>query len=406
MGPGVKDHMDEVEIGERGFGPTGDRTVCLECICDEGLRAQVAAHLTEHACTFCGREAADGVPIAANFEALMYPVIDAIRFLYERSGESLFWDDDVTRRYSSWDVAQEVCDWAVSDHVLEAILHVITSDDWNKDPGVLAPNVALYHAWSNFCKKIKHETRFVFLSIPEEHSDHPDEFTTREILDKLMEIVQSHKILTDIPTGRVFYRGRMVDDSMTAGYDASKLGSPPLGKAAANRMSPAGISMFYGCDDVDTVVAEISSHRERHFAVIGAFETVRPLRIVNLAALPTIPSVFDLQGRKRYYELLFLWSFARDLSKPVILAAREHIDYVPTQVVTEFIRWLPAAAIDGILYRSAQNGGTSCVIFCGPDGCADEGAETDDTILRLKAGSLQAVPVPPRPVMPPPPPDL
>jgi RES domain len=103
---------------------------------------------------------------------------------------------------------------------------------------------------------------------------------------------------------------------------------------------------------------------------------------------------------------LFLWSFARDLRKPVVLDGREHIEYVPTQVVTEYMRWFPAAAIDGILYTSAQNGGTSCVIFCGPGGCADEGSETDETILRFKAGSLQALPVPPRPAMPPPPPHL
>lgn len=33
----------------------------------QGLPAQVARHPTGHACTFCGREAADGVPIAADF---------------------------------------------------------------------------------------------------------------------------------------------------------------------------------------------------------------------------------------------------------------------------------------------------------------------------------------------------
>jgi RES domain len=64
--------------------------------------------------------------------------------------------------------------------------------------------------------------------------------------------------------------------------------------------------------------------------------------------------------------LLFLFSFARDLSKPVILDGREHIEYVPTQVVTEYMRRLPDAAIDGILHASAQSAGTSCVIFCGP----------------------------------------
>lgn len=380
--------------------------MCLDCIWNEGLRAQVAPHLTELACTFCGREATDGAPIAADFEALMYPVMDAIRFLYERSEESLFWSDDVTRRYTSWEVAQEICTWEVSDRVLEAVLDVITPDEWNKDPGTLPRNVALYYAWHDFCEKVKHETRFVFLSIPEEHSDHPDDFTTREILDKLMEIVQAREILTKIPTGTIFYRGRMVDDAKTTGYDASTLGSPPRDKASANRMSPAGISMFYGCDDIATVVAEISSHTERHFAIIGAFETIRPLHVVDLAALPEIPSVFDLKGRQHYFELLFLWSFGRDLSKSVVLDGREHIEYVPTQVVTEYMRWLPNTTIDGILYGSAQNGGTSCVIFCGPEGCADEGQETDTAILRLKGGSLQAVPVPPRPVMPEPPPHL
>jgi hypothetical protein len=169
------------------------------------------------------------------------------------------------------------------------------------------------------------------------------------------------------------------------------LGSPPPTKASANRMSPAGISMFYGSDDIPTVVAEIGSHTTKRFAVVGAFETTRPLWVVNLASLPTVPSVFDPQGREHYYELLFLHEFARDLSEPVVLDGREHIEYVPTQVVTEYMRWLPDVAIDGLLFTSAQNSGTSCVIFCGPEGCADPGKETDETMLRLIDDSLQTV---------------
>ena len=219
-----------------------------------------------------------------------------------------------------------------------AICDVITPGEWNKDPGILPPNVALYYAWSRFCDKVKHETRFVFLSRPEQHSDHPDNFTTSETLDKLMEIVQFQGVLTKVAVGRVFYRGRMVKEPETAGYDASTLGSPPREKASASRMSPAGISMFYGSADIPTVVAEIGSHAARPFAVVGEFETTRTLRMVNLADPPTKPSIFDLEGRKHYYGLLFLFSFARDLSKPVILDGREHIEYVPTQVVTEYIR--------------------------------------------------------------------
>jgi hypothetical protein len=386
---GLEDYLEELRV--RGFGETGDQSVCLDCIIDEGLREQVAPHLTEDACTFCGLEAEDEVPIAAPFEELMWPVMDAINFFYERSEETLFWSDDVTRRYRSQDVAANVCSGEVSDNVLEAICEVITEDDWNEDPAMLRPDLALRYAWDHFRDKVKHETRFVFLSIAEESSPHPDDFTSSEILEKLINIIQSRGVLTDVPAGRIFYRGRMVDKPELAGYDASTLGSPPPMVASANRMSPAGISMFYGCDDIPTVVAEIGSHTTKRFAVVGAFETTQPLQMVNLAALPPIPSVFNSEQRKYYYELLFLHKFARDLSAPVVLDGREHIEYVPTQVVTEYMRWLPAVAIDGILFTSAQNGGTSCVVFCGPEGCADAGKESDETRLRLMNSSLEIV---------------
>src|SRR5581483_12311880 len=274
----------------RGFGETGGQSVCLDCIIDEGLRDQVVPHVTEDVCTFCGRETEDGVPIAAPFEELMRPIMDAIHFFYERSEESLFWMDDVTARHTSQEVAYDVCAGEVADNVLEEILEVITDDFWNKDPARLPPNVALRYAWDAFREKVKHEARFVFLSVPEGSSSDPDEFTASEILAKLVDIIQFRGIIADVPVGRVFYRGRMVDKPDTSGYDASTLGSPPPLKASANRMSPAGISMFYGCDDVATVVAEIGSHTVKRFAVIGAFETTRPLQIINLAALPPVPS--------------------------------------------------------------------------------------------------------------------
>jgi hypothetical protein len=64
---------------------------------------------------------------------------------------------------------------------------------------------------------------------------------------------------------------------------------------------------------------------------------------------------------------------------------------VPAQVVTEYLRWLPTFHVDGILFSSAQNGGTSCVIFCGPEGWAHAGQETAKTVLRLTEGSVRAV---------------
>ncbi|MEU7004849.1 HEPN-associated N-terminal domain-containing protein [Nonomuraea sp. NPDC046570] len=381
-----------LEIEGRGFGETGERAVCLECVLDRGLREQVAGLLSESLCTFCGRESADQHSVAVDFEDFMPFVMDAIRFFYERSLNSLFWDDDFTPRCDSQEVARNICEGAVADDVMEAITEVISDDEWNEDPGVLRPDIALRGAWEAFQEKVKHETRFVFLSIPEERSDHPDEFTTTEILEKLMEIIYARGALVVLPVGHVFYRGRLIDNPDDHDqYSAENLGSPPSKKASASRMSPAGISMFYGCDDVETVVAEIGAHSTSRFAVIGEFETTRPLRMVNLADLPPALGIFSPEGRAEYFGTVFLNSFAEDLSAPISIDGGEHIDYVPTQVVTEYMRWLPGLSLDGLLFKSAQNGGRSSVVFCGPDACADSGRENEKTVLRLREGSVRAV---------------
>src|SRR5262245_28780382 len=162
---GAKAHR--MDMDERGFGETGDRAVCLDCVLDEGLSEQVARLLTGGRCTFCGRESADEQPIAADFADLMRLVMDAIRFFYLRSAESLLGGDDSTPRYGSYDVVYSVCDEAVTDEVLEAILEVIDADDRNEDPSAIRPDVALRHAWDHFRDKVKHQSRFVFLSMPE-----------------------------------------------------------------------------------------------------------------------------------------------------------------------------------------------------------------------------------------------
>lgn len=388
---GIDDYYEELRA--RGFGETGDQSVCVNCIFDENLREQIVLYLKKAACTFCGRVAEDDDPVAAPFEELMQLIIDAIKYFYERSEDTLFWSDDVTPRYDSQEIVQEFCAGLVADNVLEEICETVNDDQWNEDPSVLRPDVALRYAWNDFREKVKHRTRFVFLSIREESSSYPDDFTTSEILEKLVSIIMIHEILVDVAPGHTFFRGRMVDKPVLVDHNASTLGPPPM-VASANRMSPAGISMFYGCDDIPTVVAEIGSHTAKRFAVIGAFDTIRPLRMVNLTSLP-VPSRFDPVKRQSYYELVFLHQFTRDLSATVMLDGSEHIEYVPTQVVTEYMRWLPDTTIDGILFRSSQNGGVSCVLFCGPEGCTDEGKETDETMLRLKTGSVQVVRVVP-----------
>jgi hypothetical protein len=82
-----------------------------------------------------------------------------------------------------------------------------------------------------------------------------------------------------------------------------------------------------------------------------------------------VPSAFEPEGVSANYHVLeFLHAFVGALTAAVIKDGREHIEYVPSQVVTEYVRYrLPAKLgkpVHGILYRSSrQKGGIGCVLF-------------------------------------------
>jgi RES domain-containing protein len=61
---------------------------------------------------------------------------------------------------------------------------------------------------------------------------------------------------------------------------AERLGAAPREKAANNRMSPAGIPMFYGAEDEATAIAEVRAAETdpaRSAITVGMFEPIRDL---------------------------------------------------------------------------------------------------------------------------------
>jgi hypothetical protein len=148
------------------------------------------------------------------------------------------------------------------------------------------------------------------------------------------------------------------------------LGSPPPEKSVTSRMSPAGISMFYAALDMATAKAEITiSLPPKDVKVLTGAKWVstRAFNVLDLAALPEPPSFY---ARVRYdrERLLFLKKFVDSITEPVAHDGKEHIDYVPTQILTEYFRYRYRAndksRLGGIIYPSAQRKhGRSIVIF-------------------------------------------
>jgi hypothetical protein len=93
--------------------------------------------------------------------------------------------------------------------------------------------------------------------------------------------------------------------------------------------------------------------------------------MLNLCNIPPTPS-FWFTPRFDRDRIRFLREFSKSVSQPVIHDGREHIDYVPAQILTEYFqheyRTRDGKRIDGIMYPSARvPKGRNVVIFASQD---------------------------------------
>jgi RES domain-containing protein len=105
-------------------------------------------------------------------------------------------------------------------------------------------------------------------------------------------------------------------------------------------MSAAGIGVFYGALDMATAKAETMANFEPGDGRVltgATWTNTRPLRVLDLSRLPEIPS-FYAQVRYERDHLLFLSQFVESITQPVQHDGREHTEYVPSQIVTEYFR--------------------------------------------------------------------
>ncbi|MBN9181034.1 MAG: RES family NAD+ phosphorylase, partial [Microbacterium sp.] len=163
-----------------------------------------------------------------------------------------------------------------------------------------------------------------------------------------------------MPAGTLLFRARFQPAGKVY-RTAGELGPPPVDFATqTNRMSPPGIVMTYVSEDRATALAETVNGRGTY--AIGEFLTERPALILDLSNLPPTPSIFAEIPDSYPYDprprIGFLQSVSREISRSIARDDRVHVEYVPTQVVTEYVRavlTIDGRNVDGIRYRSSRN---------------------------------------------------
>ncbi len=372
----AKRHAEELDA--RGYGDV-DGALCLAHVTEPHFAARLTDEVTESACTFCGRHETEAEPaFAVPIEAVLEVFVETMHHFYADADAVLSWDNEdglIGPQSETWEVVNDLAsgvfdgdtDEAVIDVMIDAVGETIT---WT--PFFSAGDLDdLEFAWEQFARTTRNVARFFF-------TDGTDGATaparaSRYLHSVLLYLEKDLGLVTELAVGTRFYRGRLCGDPHKIHADAGDLGPAPTGKASANRMSPAGISLFYASGDVQTAIAEIAGHGVEASAVMGAFTNVRPLRVLDLTREPPAISPFDVERREHARMGRFLASFVDHVTEPVIPDGRQHVEYAPTQVLTEFLRWVPDPPLDGIVLPSSQTHQPTYVLFFGPSAFRTKG---------------------------------
>ena len=137
--------------------------------------------------------------------------------------------------------------------------------------------------------------------------------------------------------------------------------------------------MFYGAEKRDTALAEVAEEPGRFAA--GQFAAQRDAIVLDVRAAPPVPSLFDPDHARDRSIAIFMHSFIADFQAPIDRKRLPHINYLPTQIITEYFRTMvlvDGAPVEGVIYASTKDGGNAVVLFAENEDVVDNDAESDD----------------------------
>lgn len=384
----VKEMMIEME--ERGDLPIGleDKYVCASHFDDRYLQKKIHSIAQKGVCSYCGKKK-QVVNMQDFGEFISRRIHDSYEDVHDAALLSAkdFYDDDdevipgfktfcgyvVPEEAECYDSTPELLNMLELDvdneGLREDIEGIFTTQKWvSRD--ILSTErmeIRMNELWDTFSSMVKCQRRFTFLADPsflESLKKSKDKYLTEDknILDVLSALINQTNLITSLDAKANFFRVRKVN-KIEPKYGFDDITSPPDSSAFQNRMSPAGISMFYASFDEET--ARLEAVGEDPVGIlIGRFRPKHRLHVVDLTAIPQRLSFW----MDNFQENIFLKRFNKEVTKPVAQDDKD-IEYIPTQVLTEYLRYMfkdyKRRTIDGIIYGSSQEAkNKNLVLFC------------------------------------------
>lgn len=271
---------------------------------------------------------------------------------------------------------------AVDDHVIQALSNaLIESEEIDERDGDVSfygedQNYSLveptgWHQselWEEFRHAIMYSQRFF---------NGDAKTLLEELFDKVHFQTDADKqpAFYAIETGTMVHRARQartIEEAKKLSIDPAKqLGPPPPELRKPGRMNAAGIGAFYGGLDEATCLAELRPP-VGSLVCLASFRLRRSVYVLDFTRFENPGRDIDLFSKNyvaRTTQWAFMQTFQQEISRP-ILPNDVHLEYVPTQVVAEYLAGLPVSLgktrrrIEGLVFRSAQRPeGRNLVLF-------------------------------------------
>ncbi len=373
------DQTDMIVIDEEQL------SICHECVGDEFLKTEIRSHGKRGKCSYCqkSRKVVQLPWLAKNIHSaieehfyltsneptpLQYALLSdkESNYVWERPGLEV--------NYLIQDIAE--VNQTVANDIQKYLSFYFGGDpkDFEENPyGDEAcyeehpPDIyGFKESWNFFCQEIKYRSRFF------------NQFA-EQILDELFSNLDSLKTFDGKSVVRIagpttenpyIFRARVSQTSNSLDQilknPVKELAAAPPKYAKHGRMNAQGISVFYGATDAETCIAEVRPPVGSH-VVVGRFQIIRNIRLLDLNILSEIyvkGSYFDPEFKGRKGHAGFLQHLVGELTKPV-MPEGEISEYLPTQIVAEYLAEKVKPRLDGIIFGSsqAQNQEQNIILF-------------------------------------------
>ena len=398
--------------------PDEPRYVCHACIGDKILTEQVENEGTQAECSYCRsakavvtlRELSNRIHqvLEEHFQLIDMPpdlpndMFQPEDYFPEQSENHLEGIETVIQRVAGLQsgIAKDV-----REFLFDRLAWTVNVEEGEENP---------YSPGTWYGKKRETDTSDLRLA----WSDFRDEIHSRSRFFGDTTKTKLHEIFADLTSPKTLWRNSVIreikpgdDDSFvwrarTVYPDdelerileslSKEIGPPPSDKAKAGRMNAEGIPVFYGALEEKTCVSEVRAP-VGSLVVLGKFELLNPINILDLAALSDVYSAisyFDPHYTEERSREKFLRELVGEISRPV-MPHEEVREYLATQVMSEYLANRIKPRLHGMIFRSSQTGGDGRNIVLFNWASSVEANE-------LSPGTVLQVVIPRQPGIPPP----